>query len=74
MTEATNPRRTFLPDDDPMPELNKHLTPQQWYEVAQACEFVKSQTGHGQVVIEYKNGLPRFVKVEISKELKTGTT
>lgn len=70
MDNTPNTRRTFLPDDDPLPELKKHLTPEQWHEVAQACEFVKTQTGHGQVVIEFKAGNPRFVKVEISKELK----
>ncbi len=70
MDEKPKTSRTFLPDDDPMPELKQHLTPQQWHEVAQACEFVKTQTGHGQVVIEFKAGNPRFVKVEISKELE----
>lgn len=73
MDEKPNTRRTFRPDGaDPMPELKKHLTPEQWFQVAEAFEFVKSQTGHGQVTIEFKAGNPRFVKfmVEISKELK----
>lgn len=68
-TKAT--RRTFTPEDaDPHKELNKHLTDSQLLEISEALEFVKSQTGHGQVVIQYVNGLPRFVKAEISKELK----
>ena len=71
MENTPSTRRTFHPDGaDPMPELKKHLTPEQWFEVAEACDFVQTQTGHGQVVIEFKAGKPRFVKVEISKELK----
>ncbi len=71
MEDTKTTRRTFTPDNaDAHKELNKHLTDAQLLEVAEGLEFVKSQTGHGQVVIQYVNGLPRFVKVEISKELK----
>lgn len=71
MLDERTPRRTFVPEDaDAHKELNKHLTDSQLLEISEALEFVKSQTGHGQVVIQYVNGLPRYVKAEISKELK----
>lgn len=71
MDELKTPRRTFLPEDaDPKKELNKHLTDSQLLEIAEGLAFVKSQTGHGQVVIQYVNGLPRYIKYEVSKELK----
>lgn len=66
---ATKTSRTFLPDD-PMPELKKHLTTQQLHDIAQGMEFVKAQTGHGEVVIQFRNGVPRFISVTFGKELK----
>lgn len=71
MVDTTpNTHRTFMPDDDPMPELKKHLTAQQLYEIAQGMEFVKEQTGHGEVTIQFRNGFPRFISVTFGKELK----
>ncbi len=67
--QVKNPRR-YVPGDDPLPELFKHFTAQQAFEIAQAVEFIKDQTGHGEVRITIKAGLPRFISVEYSQELK----
>lgn len=67
-TPKTN--RTFLPHDDPLPELKKHLTPQQIHEIKQGIEFIKDQTGYGEVSIQFRNGKPRFISVTFGKELK----
>jgi len=63
-------KTTYLPDADPVKELREHLTPQQLFDLSKAMEFVRSQTGHGCVSIEFKGGHPRFIRTEISAELK----
>lgn len=62
-------RHTFTPDADPLPELKKHLTAQQLYQISQAIEFVKGQTGHGAVTIEIRKDKPRFISVTFGSEL-----
>ena len=66
----TTAKKTYLPDTDPAKELVEHLTPQQIFDLAKSFAFVKSQTGHGCVSIEFKAGQPRFIRTEISAELK----
>ena len=72
MDTTTAPNRTkhYLPSDDPLPELRKHLTTEQLYQLAQGIEFVKAQTGYGTISIDVANGNPRRIRIEYSADLE----
>lgn len=70
MTTAPNRTKRYIPGDDPLPELRKHLTAEQLYQLAQGLEFVTSQTGHGTISIDIRGGHPRFIRVEYGAELE----
>ena len=72
MDATTAPNRTkhYLPGDDPLPELRKHLTNEQLMQIANGLEFVRSQTGYGTISIDVTNGNPRRIRIEYSADLE----